>query len=140
MHQQETLKATAVIDNNNKMEAVAKLNNHPTSPRKMRLVIDSIRGMKVEKALNTLKYTKKGVARDLEKLVLSAIANWEHKNEGARVEDSGLYIKEAFVNAGKTVRRFRPAPFGRAYRIRKRSNHVTIIVDSKQQAEEEVEA
>jgi len=118
------------------MQAVAKLNNHPTSPRKMRLVVDNIRGLSVEKALRDLKYTNKAVARDLEKLVLSAIANWEAKNEGARVEDSGLYIKEAFVNVGKTVRRFRPAPFGRAYRIRKRSNHVTIVVDSKSEKEE----
>ncbi len=113
------------------MEAVAKLNNHPTSPRKMRLVVDNIRGLDVEKALNVLRFTSKSCARPLEKLLLSAIANWENKNEGARVENSNLYVKAAFVDAGRTLKRFQPAPFGRAYRIRKRSNHITIIVDSR---------
>jgi len=115
------------------MEAVAKLNRYPTSPRKMRLVVDNIRGLSIEKALNVLKFTNKHCARPLEKLVLSAVSNWEHINEGARIDESELYIKQAFVDSG---RRIRPAPFGRAYRIRKRSNHVTIIIDSKQQVEE----
>lgn len=118
------------------MEAVAKLNRYPTSPRKMRLVIDNIRGLSIEKALNVLRFTNKHCARPLEKLVLSAVSNWEHINEGARVDGSELYIKQAFVDSGKIIRRIRPAPFGRAYRIRKRSNHVTIIIDSKQQVEE----
>ncbi len=118
------------------MEAVAKLNKYPTSPRKMRLVVDNIRGLNVEKALNVLKFTNKHCARPLEKLVLSAVSNWEQINEGARIDESDLYIKQAFVDSGKIIRRIRPAPFGRAYRVRKRSNHVTIIIDSKQQAEE----
>jgi len=119
------------------MEAVAKLNRYPTSPRKMRLVIDNIRGLSIEKALNVLKFTNKHCARPLEKLVLSAVSNWEQINEGARIDESELYIKQAFVDSGKIIRRIRPAPFGRAYRIRKRSNHVTIIIDSKQQVVEE---
>jgi len=121
------------------MEAVAKLNNHPTSPRKMRLVVDNIRGLEVEKALNVLKFTNKSVAKPLEKLLMSAIANWEAKaqTEGLRLEDSSLYIKSAFVNEGRTLKRFRPAPFGRAYRIRKRSNHVTLIIDNLEQSDNE---
>ncbi len=114
------------------MEAVAKLNNCPSSPRKMRLVVDTIRGLQVEKALNILRYNPKAVSPQLEKLLLSAIANWELKNEDQSIEDANLYVKTAFVNQGRTLKRFQPAPFGRAYRIRKRSNHVTIIVDSKE--------
>ncbi len=114
------------------MEAVAKLNNCSSSPRKMRLVVDNIRGLNVEKALNILRYDSKAVSPKLEKLLLSAIANWEVKNEGQSIEDANLYVKTAFVNQGRTLKRFQPAPFGRAYRIRKRSNHVTIIVDSKE--------
>ena len=111
----------------------ARLNNCPTSPRKMRLVADIIRGKEVDKALGILKYTKKEAAGRLEKLLLSAIANWQAKNEGVRIEDSNLYVKEIFVDSGRVLKRLRPAPQGRAYRIRKRSNHVTIVVDSKNQ-------
>ena len=111
--------------------SVAKLQNCPTSPRKMRLVVDLIRGMNVEKALYTLKYTNKEAAIRVEKLLLSAIKNWEAKNEDKRVEDSSLYVKEVSVGGGRQMKRLRPAPQGRGYRIRKRSNHVTLIVDSK---------
>ncbi|MBX2846647.1 MAG: 50S ribosomal protein L22 [Saprospiraceae bacterium] len=114
------------------MEAVAKLRNCPSSPRKMRLVVDTIRGVEVEKALNILRFNPKAVSPKVEKLLLSAIANWENKNDGESVEDANLYVKQAFVDQGRTLKRFQPAPFGRAYRIRKRSNHVTIIVDSKE--------
>ena len=113
------------------MEAVASLRNCPTSTRKMRLVVDLIRGMEADKALNTLKFTQKEAAGKVEKLLLSAISNWKAKNEGERAEDSQLYVKRVFVDQGRTLRRFQPAPMGRAYRIRKRSNHVTLVVDSK---------
>lgn len=114
------------------MEAVAKLNNCPTSPRKMRLLADLIRGKRVEDAFNILVFNaKKENSLRLEKLLRSAIANWEQKNEGSRVEDSELIIKTIFVDGGAMVKRIRPAPQGRAHRIRKRSNHVTLIVDSK---------
>jgi len=118
------------------MEAVAKLNKYPTSPRKMRLVVDNIRGLDVEKALNVLRFTNKHCARPLEKLLLSAINNWESTNPDQRIDESELYIKQAFVDSGKIIRRIRPAPFGRAYRIRKRSNHVTIVIDSKKEIEQ----
>lgn len=111
--------------------SAAKLQNCPTSPRKMRLVVDLIRGEGVEKALYILKYTNKEAAIRVEKLLLSAIKNWEAKNEGKRVEDSSLYVKEVSVGGGRQLKRLRPAPQGRGYRIRKRSNHVTLIVDSK---------
>ena len=111
--------------------SIAKLQNCPTSPRKMRLVVDLIRGVNVEKALYILKYTNKEAAIRVEKLLLSAIKNWEQKNEDKRVEDSGLFVKEVSVGGGKMQKRLRPAPQGRGYRIRKRSNHVTLIVDSK---------
>jgi len=111
--------------------SIAKLQNCPTSPRKMRLVVDLIRGVNVEKALYILKYTNKEAAIRVEKLLLSAIKNWEQKNEDKRVEDSALYVKEVSVGGGKMQKRLRPAPQGRGYRIRKRSNHVTLIVDSK---------
>ena len=111
--------------------SVAKLQNCPTSPRKMRLVVDLIRGENVEKALYILKFTNKEAAIRVEKLLLSAIKNWEAKNEDKRVEDSGLFVKEVSVGGGKMQKRLRPAPQGRGYRIRKRSNHVTLIVDSK---------
>ncbi len=114
-----------------KTKYVARLNNCPTSPRKMRLVADVIRGKEVDRALAILKYTKKEAAQRLEKLLLSAIANWQAKNEGVRIEDSNLIVKEIFVDGGRVLKRLRPAPQGRAYRIRKRSNHVTIVVDSK---------
>jgi large subunit ribosomal protein L22 len=113
------------------MEAVARLRNYPTSPRKMRLLADLIRGMEVEKALNTLKFSTKHPSVPMEKLLLSAISNWKVKNEGADMATSNLYVKTIFVDAGRTLKRMRPAPQGRAYRVRKRSNHVTLFVDSK---------
>ncbi len=111
----------------------AKLNNCPTSPRKMRLMTDIIRGVNVDKALNILKFSSKESSKRLEKLLLSAISNWQLKNEGVRIEDSNLYIKEVFVDSGRQLKRLRTAPQGRGYRIRKRSNHVTLILDSKKQ-------
>jgi large subunit ribosomal protein L22 len=116
------------------MEAVAMLRNNPTSPRKTRLVVDLIRGKKVEEALAILKFHKKESAGKLEKLVKSAINNWEQKN-GLKPEDHDLFIKTAQVNQGATIKRFLPAPQGRAYRLRKRSNHITIVVDSKNPVE-----
>ena len=112
------------------MEAIAKLNNDPTSPRKMRLIADLIRGERVGKALNILKFSDKNGAPKLEKLLASAIANWAAKNEGVDLDDADLFVKEIFVNGGRMLKRLRPAPQGRAHRIRKRSNHVTIVVDS----------
>ena len=113
-----------------KQIAFAKLNNCPTSPRKMRLVADLIRGVKVEKALAILKFSQKEASRRLEKLVLSAIANWQAKNEDANLEEAELFIKEIKVDSGSMLKRLRPAPQGRAHRIRKRSNHVTIVLGS----------
>lgn len=113
------------------MEAIARLRNYPTSPRKMRLLADLIRGMEVEKALSVLKYSTKHPSVALEKLVLSAIDNWKQKNEGQDVADANLTVKTIFVDGGRMVKRMLPAPQGRAYRVRKRSNHVTVIVDSK---------
>ncbi|MHB1922028.1 MAG: 50S ribosomal protein L22 [Chitinophagaceae bacterium] len=113
------------------MEAVAKLRNNPTSTRKMRLLADLIRGLDADKALNILKFHPKHPSVPLEKLLLSAIANWRVKNEGERVEDANLFVKTIFVDGGRTLKRMRPAPQGRGYRIRKRSNHVTIIVDGR---------
>ena len=110
--------------------AIAKLNNVPTSPRKMRLVADVIRGEGVLDALNKLKFMPQDAARRLEKLVLSAIANWEAKNEDQSADQAELIIKEIYVDGGRMLKRLRPAPQGRAHRIRKRSNHVTIILDS----------
>ena len=114
-----------------KSVAMASLNNIPTSPRKMRLVADMIRGQKVELALHALKYSPKEASNRLLKLLRSAIANWEAKNEGKRVEDSNLYVKEIKVDEGRTLKRIQPAPHGRAFHIRKRSNHVTIVLDSR---------
>ena len=110
--------------------AFAKLNNCPTSPRKMRLVADLVRGEKVEKALAILKFSQKEASRRLEKLVVSAIANWQAKNEDASLEDADLFIKEIRVDGGSMLKRLRPAPQGRAHRIRKRSNHVTVVIGS----------
>ena len=117
----------------------AVLRNDPSSPRKMRLVADMIRGLEVNKALELLKYSNKEASKRLEKLVLSAIANWQEKNEGARVEESRLYVREVFVDQSRTLKRLRPAPQGRAYRIRKRSNHVTVILDSMMLPQNETE-
>jgi large subunit ribosomal protein L22 len=108
--------------------AFAKLNNCPTSPRKMRLVADLVRGEQVEKALNILRFSQKEASNRLEKLVLSAVANWQAKNEDANVEDAELFIKEIKVDSGSMLKRLRPAPQGRAHRIRKRSNHVTVVL------------
>src|SRR6188768_1784901 len=111
------------------MEAVAKLRNYPTSPRKMRLLADLIRGKKVDKVLAILEHNTKHPAVPLRKLVLSAINNWKQKNEDGDVHE--LTVKTIMVDGGRTLKRMRPAPQGRGYRIRKRSNHVTLIVDSK---------
>ena len=113
-----------------KQIAFAKLNNCPTSPRKMRLVADLVRGEKVDKALKVLRFSQKEASRRLEKLLLSAIANWQAKNEDADIEDADLFIKEIRVDGGTMLKRLRPAPQGRAHRIRKRSNHVTLVIDS----------
>jgi large subunit ribosomal protein L22 len=113
------------------MEAVAKLNNYPTSPRKMRLLADLIRGMEVEKALGILQFNPKHPAVPMYKLLKSAINNWEQKNADEKVEDAGLVVKTIMVDCGRVIKRMRPAPQGRGYRVRKRSNHVTIVVDSK---------
>lgn len=121
----------AVKTNYTKMEAVAKLNNYPTSPRKMRLLVDLIRGMEVEKALGVLQYNTKHPAVPLYKLLKSAINNWEQKNSSEKVEDAQLIVKAAMVDCGRVLKRMRPAPQGRGYKIRKRSNHVTLIVDKK---------
>ncbi len=113
-----------------KNKAIAVLRNCPTSPRKMRYVVDMIRGIEVNRALDILKYSNKDAAVNVEKLLLSAIANWQAKNEGTRVEDSNLVVKEAFVDGGRMLRRMRTAPQGRGYRVLKRSNHVTLVLDS----------
>ncbi|HET9057882.1 MAG TPA: 50S ribosomal protein L22 [Chitinophagaceae bacterium] len=113
------------------MEAVAKLKNYPTSPRKMRLLADEIRGMGVEKALALLEYHPQHSATPLYKLLKSAINNWEQKNTGNSAADAGLIVKTVFVDGARSIKRMLPAPQGRAYRMRKRSNHITIIVDSK---------
>jgi large subunit ribosomal protein L22 len=111
-----------------KETAFAKLNNCPTSPRKMRLVADQIRGQEVAKALALLKFSQKEAARRLEKLLLSAVANWQAKNESADVEKAALFVKEIRVDGGTMLKRLRTAPQGRAHRIRKRSNHVTLVL------------
>ena len=111
--------------------AFAKLNNCPTSPRKMRLIADLIRGMDADKALSQLKLNPKEASGRMEKLLLSALANWEVKNEGKRMDESNLYVSEVKVDSGRMLKRVQPAPQGRAHRIRKRSNHVTIVVDSR---------
>ena len=115
---------------------VARLRNVPTSPRKMRIVADLIRGMNVENAMSVLQHTSKEAAGRLYKLLRSAIANWEVKNEGERVEDNQLYIKEISVDSGRMLKRIQPAPQGRAHRIRKRSNHVTLILGNRIQKQE----
>ena len=111
------------------MEAVAKLNNYPTSPRKMRLLVDLIRGLDVEKALAVLEHNPKHPAVPLRKLVMSAISNWKQKNDGG--DESALIVKTIMVDGARVIKRMRPAPQGRGYRVRKRSNHVTVIVDTK---------
>lgn len=118
----------------------ARLVNVPTSPRKMRLVADIIRGERVNKALNILKYEPKVGAAKLEKLLLSAISNWEAKNKDAKLEEADLFVKDVFVDSGRILKRLRPAPQGRAHRIRKRSNHVTLVVDSLKKIGTEVKS
>lgn len=115
--------------------AFAKLNNCPTSPRKMRLVADQLRGTGVEQALAILRFSPKEASKRLEKLLLSAIANWQAKNEDANIEDADLFIKEITVDSGRMLKRLRPAPQGRAHRIRKRSNHVTLVLGSNNNTE-----
>ncbi len=114
----------------------AVLHDAPTSPRKMRLVTDMIRGMAVNRALDVLKFSSKEASRRVEKLLLSAIANWQAKNEGVRLEESNLYVQEVFVDSARMLKRLRPAPQGRGHRIRKRSNHVTVRLASKNVVEE----
>ena len=109
---------------------IARLNNCPTSPRKMRLVADMIRGKKVDLALGLLKFSKKEAAGNMYKLLLSAINNWQAKNEGVRIEDQPLVVSKVYVDSARQLKRLRPAPQGRGYRIRKRSNHVTLFVDT----------
>mgnify|MGYP003302597752 CR=1 FL=1 len=113
-----------------KTQYFAKLNDVPSSPRKMRYVVDLIRGMEVNRALGTLRFSQKAASADVEKLLRSAIANWEQKNE-RKAEDGELFVSKVFVDCGATLKRMRPAPQGRGYRIRKRSNHVTLFVDTK---------
>ena len=113
-----------------KTQYFAKLNNVPSSPRKMRLVVDMIRGMEVNRALGTLRYSNKAASKDVEKVLRSAIANWEQKNE-RKAEAGELFVTKVFVDEGVTLKRLRPAPQGRGYRIRKRSNHISLFVDTK---------
>lgn len=113
-----------------KTQYFAKLNNVPSSPRKMRYVVDLIRGMEVNRALGTLRFSNKAASKDVEKVLRSAIANWEQKNE-RKAEAGELFVSQVFVDEGATLKRLRPAPQGRGYRIRKRSNHITLFVDTK---------
>jgi large subunit ribosomal protein L22 len=111
--------------------ATAKLVNNPTSPRKTRLMVDLIRGVDVDKALAILQHSSRESAPKIRKLLLSAMANWQSKNEGKRIEDAQLFVKEVFVDGGRMLKRLRTAPQGRGYRIKKRSNHITLTVDSR---------
>jgi large subunit ribosomal protein L22 len=113
---------------------VAKLSDVPTSTRKMRLVADLIRGVRVSKALTILKYQPKSGAKKLEKLLLSAIANWQIQNQDAKIEEADLFVKQIFVDGGRMLKRLRTAPQGRAYRVRKRSNHITLVLDAFKQS------
>ncbi len=115
--------------------AFAKLNNCPTSPRKMRLVADLVRGEGVEKALAILRFNQKEASKRLEKLLMSALANWQAKNEDADIESADLFVKEITVDSARMLKRLRPAPQGRAHRIRKRSNHVTLVLGARNNAE-----
>ncbi len=115
----------------NRYQAV--LRNCPTSPRKMRLVTGLIKGVEVNKALDILRFSTQEASRRLEKLLMSAISNWQAKNEGVRVEESNLYVKTVSVDGGRALKRLQTAPQGRAYRVRKRSNHVTLVLDSRNQ-------
>ena len=121
-----------------KQTAIAKLNDIPTSPRKMRLVADTVRGQEVNHALDLLKYSQRAASKDLEKVVRSAIANWEAKNpeQASELDNGNVYIKTLMVDEGRTLKRIRPCPQGRAGRIRKRSNHITVVLDVKKTVEE----
>jgi large subunit ribosomal protein L22 len=112
------------------MEAIAKLRNVPTSPQKMRIVADMVRGQKVSKALGILKFEPKVGAKAIEKLLLSAVSNWQNKHVDAKIEEADLCIKTIFVDGGASIKRLRPAPQGRGHRILKRSNHITLVVAS----------
>jgi large subunit ribosomal protein L22 len=120
-----------------KQEAFAKYNNCPCSPRKMRMVADLVRGEEVFKAMSILQYSSRDAAQKLEKVLRSAIANWEQKNEGADPTDSGLYVKEVKVDKARTLKRLRPRAQGRAFRIEKHSNHTTLVLGTKQEQEQE---
>ena len=130
MGARKRLKANAMKEAR-KTIAFAKLNNCPTKPRKMRLIADLIRGMDADKALAQLKLNPKEASGRMEKLLLSALANWETKNEGQKMDESNLYVSEVKVDSARMTKRIQPAPQGRAHRIRKRSNHVTLVVDSR---------
>ena len=134
MGARKRIKADAMKEARKKI-AFAKLNNCPTSPRKMRLIADLIRGMDADKALAELKLNPKEASLRMEKLLLSALANWEAKNDGQRMDDANLYVSEVRVDSGRMLKRVQPAPQGRAHRIRKRSNHVTLVVDSRTKKE-----
>jgi large subunit ribosomal protein L22 len=131
MGSRKRIKAAAMKEAKKKV-AFAKLNNCPTSPRKMRLIADLIRGLDADRALAELKLNPKEASTRMEKLLLSALANWETKNEGKRMDENNLYVSEVKVDSGRMLKRVQPAPQGRAHRIRKRSNHVTLVVDSRQ--------
>jgi len=120
-----------------KLKYFATLKNNPTSPRKIRLVADLIRNVEVDRALHILKHSSKEAAGKMEKLLLSAISNWQQKNEGVRIEDSNLFVKEVFVDSGRILKRIQAAPQGRAHRVKKRSNHVTMVIDSRIFVEQE---
>ena len=130
MGARKRLKANAMKEAR-KTIAFAKLNNCPTSPRKMRLIADLIRGMDADKALAQLKLNPKEASGRMEKLLLSALANWEVKNDGQRMDEANLFVSEVKVDGGRMLKRVQPAPQGRAHRIRKRSNHVTLVVNSR---------
>ena len=123
-------KSAEVIKDSKKSTFFAKLNNCPTSPRKMRLVADLVRGKDVNSALGILKFNPKEASKKLEKLLLSALSNWQSKNESSNIEEAKLFVKEIRVDSGSMLKRLRPAPQGRAHRIRKRSNHVTLVLES----------
>ncbi len=134
MGQRKKLRSEAIKEEK-KTKYYAVLRNCPTSPRKMRLMADMIRNMDVNKAIDSLRFSPQHASTKLEKLVLSAISNWQNKNEGARIEDARLFVKEISVDSGRQLKRIRPAPQGRAHRIRKRSNHVTVVIDSYNEQE-----
>ena len=126
------------LQNQKKTQAV--LSNCPTSPRKMRLVVDMIRGVEVNRALDILKYSPKEASKRVEKLLLSAVSNWQRKNEDVRIEKSNLFVKEVFVDVSRTLKRLHPAPQGRGYRVRKRSNHVTIVLENLENKQVQTES